>query len=585
MDVAMGHTGSAPQGGVDLDPYKTLQVHPTAPRRLIDEAYWWLATRVTGVSARAEHTIQALNDAYTLLGNETLRKAYNLEHRLDEMRQPRVHEVRGGFGSFLGLGAPPRLTCDFEDYYHLLGIDTEAAGGVVELAAAIQSQRSAGRTVQHAFMRELVAEAYRVLSHPQLRAQYDVATGIATQAERMSVVVPPPAPVRVVEPVVAPPLPERKAAGTNGDSNGNGHGNGSHGVTNGHDEAAREPAAAMEYRDVREPDIAIAELHEPEETPAAELAATEDEESVANAVVEAPVLEVETAAHAPTGEAPAADQAPVTAPDPEPMGPLHDAHPSGDGPVVSEAEAPAEQPVVLRPEPTMPPPAPFPAEEAFECAAAALRDDRAVASNGAPTAVPSSAPPVPKLGATPAPAPVARPEEAANGNKKGLFARLMAAKERTENAAPPAPKPPTILEQEVDRLRTLRAEPPVRKPPVVAPPPAAASNVMPAALTFVGGSRDGERVTLQHAGVAANALVVFTIGSGGTCDIVLPDEDGRILPEHARLWHMGERWVFRQMDGGHSSINGETPALPLLVLEDGDLIEIAGGQRLRFDRL
>ncbi|MBI5284362.1 MAG: FHA domain-containing protein [Chloroflexi bacterium] len=92
-------------------------------------------------------------------------------------------------------------------------------------------------------------------------------------------------------------------------------------------------------------------------------------------------------------------------------------------------------------------------------------------------------------------------------------------------------------------------------------------------LTFIAGPHAGARVALDDHAV--------TLGTSYASDIVLDDQDGRIAPEHARIWRHGEHFVFRQVDGHGTAIGGAPMTLPLVMLEDGDEIEI-GGHRLRF---
>ncbi len=96
-----------------------------------------------------------------------------------------------------------------------------------------------------------------------------------------------------------------------------------------------------------------------------------------------------------------------------------------------------------------------------------------------------------------------------------------------------------------------------------------------ATLTFVGGPLAGERFALGESAI--------TIGTSFLSDIVLPPERRVIAPEHARIWKHGDHFVFRQLDGSGTIIGGEQLVLPLVMLEDGDDIQI-GAHRMRFTR-
>lgn len=144
------------QGTRPLDPYRTLQLHPSAPRQLIVEAYWHLVSRrkLRGEPENAGD----LNAAYGLLMDDDRRAAYDDEH------VPAVGRA---------VAAPPVAA----DYYERLHIDREADAGIVALAyAAVGRERAADGAPD---ARESLDEASRILRNPQLRAQYDATLGTA----------------------------------------------------------------------------------------------------------------------------------------------------------------------------------------------------------------------------------------------------------------------------------------------------------------------------------------------------------------------------------------------------------------------
>ncbi|HYM14617.1 MAG TPA: FHA domain-containing protein [Dehalococcoidia bacterium] len=161
------------QGTRTLDPYRTLQLHPSAPRQLIVEAYWHLISRR---NPRDKAGLAGdLNAAYALLMDEDRRAAYDREHGYDA--------ARGGHTS-----------SPLADYYERLHIDREADAAIVALAYAATAREPAADVTPD--RREAIDEAYRILRNPQLRAQYDAASG----AEALSVPVP-----TVVAPPARPP--------------------------------------------------------------------------------------------------------------------------------------------------------------------------------------------------------------------------------------------------------------------------------------------------------------------------------------------------------------------------------------------
>jgi curved DNA-binding protein CbpA len=156
------------QGTRPLDPYRTLQLHPRAPRQLIVEAYWHLVSRR---KLRGETgNVNDLNAAYGVLMDEARRAAYDAEHGLsgaDEDEQPQ-HGSRAA------------------DHYERLGVDPDADRGIIALAHEVLGRGCAGQA------RDSLDEAHRTLGNPQLRAQYD--SSLERRGRELAAV-----------PVVAPP--------------------------------------------------------------------------------------------------------------------------------------------------------------------------------------------------------------------------------------------------------------------------------------------------------------------------------------------------------------------------------------------
>ncbi len=162
------------QGVRPLDPYRTLQLHPLAPRELIVDVYWALIERAKQSPASSSETsdrIRDLNAAYSLLMDEARRRAYDEGNGLAALNPPRIHMKRRRLG--LPFLSDLRLVSDHSDYYQLLRVDTEADAHVVHIAYSFMARKAAGPTSENVFLRGLLDDAYRTLSNPHLRAQYD----------------------------------------------------------------------------------------------------------------------------------------------------------------------------------------------------------------------------------------------------------------------------------------------------------------------------------------------------------------------------------------------------------------------------
>jgi curved DNA-binding protein CbpA len=165
------------------DPYKTLELHPHAPRDLVVAAYWALIERAKGRRAASGATggaIGELNAAYQLLADDDARAAYDEAHGLPAARRPEVRVAAKGIRLF-GIGAPARMVSDHHDFYHLLRIDRAAGADVVDAAFAVMSGQAVGRDAGDIFLRGLLEEARHTLRNPQLRAQYDASLVVQTR--------------------------------------------------------------------------------------------------------------------------------------------------------------------------------------------------------------------------------------------------------------------------------------------------------------------------------------------------------------------------------------------------------------------
>ena len=162
------------QGLRPFDPYRTLQLHPSAPRELVSDVYWALIERTKHGAASPAHSsmrIAELNDAYRVLSDASSRKAYDEENGLAGMKPPHVTVNRPLVAvPFL---AEIKLVSDHQDLYHLLRVDGDADTQVIDIAYRTISRSVGTHSAEDAFLRGLLDEAHRTLSNRELRAQYD----------------------------------------------------------------------------------------------------------------------------------------------------------------------------------------------------------------------------------------------------------------------------------------------------------------------------------------------------------------------------------------------------------------------------
>jgi curved DNA-binding protein CbpA len=149
-----------------FDPYRTLQVLPSAHRDLIEQAYWVLVGRTRARGSNSS-SLGRLNDAYGALINADRRAAYDLEHGLTKLAtRSKFHMPKRPIFS---RNARPttRLT-----HYQLLDIDFEAVPEIVDTAYVFHKAqlRSDAKSV---YLRALIEDAHAVLASPKARAAYD----------------------------------------------------------------------------------------------------------------------------------------------------------------------------------------------------------------------------------------------------------------------------------------------------------------------------------------------------------------------------------------------------------------------------
>jgi curved DNA-binding protein CbpA len=162
-----------------------------------------------------------------------------------------------------------------------------------------------------------------------------------------------------------------------------------------------------------------------------------------------------------------------------------------------------------------------------------------------------------------------RVDDRAKGTRKrglfGLFDRRDVAPEGNGRRPDQAPTSPRIADEAARGERLLQLRPfgaevlagAMRRPPVRERPPMAALSVI--------GPLGAERVPLPPR--------TITIGSSDENDIVLPGR--RVAREQARLWPHGDSFAMRVTGRGPVRVSGAEPTLAVVLLEDGDQIEIS----------
>lgn len=470
------------QGLRPFDPYRTLQLHPHAPRQLIVAVYWKLVERwKTRASSPggAEQAVNELNAAYELLLDPGARRAYDEDHGLARLSPPQVRISRKRLG-VLGLGSPRTAVAASSDYYHLLRVDREADAEIIDLAHSVLSSQLTSRSGEDQLLRHLLDEACRTLRNSQLRALYDASLQAGAAA------------------AVAPSAPTTPSPAEQG--------------------APLEPGS----------------------------------------------ISIDT-------------------------GPVLEAAPSADPPAAERQAAATPHPDVAAPVPHM-----FRRNDAIGAPEPARAEHTAAASAEAESAVadaPVEAERMARLGqspgvvATPALVGAAARVATATPRSGGLLHRMRLGANRA-SAPRIAQKPAPVGQQGLpvgrnieaardERLLTLRAagDAPALTEPAAAHLPESGAEGALAELVFVAGPFTGSRVP-----VGKQAL---TLGSSAAADVVLPGPGGRVAPEHARIWRHGDHFVFRQLDGARTEISGHPLLLPLVMLEDGDDIQM-GPHRFRF---
>jgi len=164
-----------------IDPYKTLGLHPSASRDLIEAAYWALVARLRKDLAQdrsgVESRLHALNESYEILNDPYRRAMYDTARGLDRhQRTPLVSWQRNGL--FRGSRPCPAKAT----YYEVLQVDVTADPTVVELAYQARQRQLRPGDASAAVESSLVERAFRTLNGQSTRSQYDRQIGCVAES-------------------------------------------------------------------------------------------------------------------------------------------------------------------------------------------------------------------------------------------------------------------------------------------------------------------------------------------------------------------------------------------------------------------
>lgn len=194
--MGCGAAGGYPSADLP-DYYRLLQVDPDAPRELIAEAYWHLASRLQesrGERPSLRAQLDGLNEAYATLISPEKRKAYDATlPRVTTLRQERARAIQTAnqrsWLSLLNRKRPSRVLPQCSDYYSALHVDPSAEPGIVDKAYLVLHRlHSNGVVLSDAELEE----AHAVLADPARRAAYDASCAAPAEADASQTAVCPP---------------------------------------------------------------------------------------------------------------------------------------------------------------------------------------------------------------------------------------------------------------------------------------------------------------------------------------------------------------------------------------------------------
>jgi curved DNA-binding protein CbpA len=199
-----------PVNAEPLDAYRVLQLMPSAPHDLIEQAYWVLVSRARARGSNSS-SLGRLNDAYATLINPDRRAEYDTAHHLAKLRtRPKLEMPKRPI-----FARTPKFTTRLT-HYQLLDLDFEALPEVVDTAYVFHKAQLRRSDPRSMYLRALFEDAYETLSNPQERAAYDEKVAPRRrkpEAARAPVTAPePPPPAPLFPEKAAPAIPEHLAA-------------------------------------------------------------------------------------------------------------------------------------------------------------------------------------------------------------------------------------------------------------------------------------------------------------------------------------------------------------------------------------
>lgn len=501
--------------GMD-DPWTVLQLHPRAPRELIERVYWHLAgtAQKRDDEMLAAGEVARLNAAYGTLVDAMRDRQGNLRPNPDLTRNGAANGYApatngNGNGNSNGAGRKGRrglfgakrdvIERHAVDAYETLRVHRAAGADVLQIAYTFRRAQLKGTAV-HADELETVERAYAMLTDAEQRATYDrinVGTPLALD-DRPS----------VAERIAALSKPTAEAPST-------------------------APAPRVEDATARVEEAAPPAASDEQTGPLTQHAIDSLVDTSADARADVTEAAGDVAVRA---AAEAREQAPVAAPEAT-------REQSAAGPV--EQERLESLPATAEPE--------------SGDAAPDAPTQNGAGGRGSKLGGIFRRPPVSQVGhrldsdhrlevISPTQGPVSR-EDLERAEQE----RLLSLRDDSLGAV-----------TEYDEL-VLPAAPPRRPAPD-------ASNAA-AFLEFVTGMRAGETIGLDGD--------ILTLGTSPRSGIILPDENGAIAREHARIWKHGDNFLLREVDGAGTTIGGHSLETPVVVLENRDEVQI-GPYRLRF---
>jgi curved DNA-binding protein CbpA len=158
-----------------LDPYEALQLHPRAPHDLVEAVYWHQVQvqQAQGNTPKTTARLVTINEAYAILIDPARRAEHDETSGYAGQRsRPLVKPGRTPIRKRLFSRNAPVAARTDADCYELLFIRTGSSPELVDVAYRFRKTQLSGSGVDTR-ERQLVDEAYEILSDPERKADYD----------------------------------------------------------------------------------------------------------------------------------------------------------------------------------------------------------------------------------------------------------------------------------------------------------------------------------------------------------------------------------------------------------------------------